>query len=250
MLYSVKDFVVRLVQKLGLADSLGSYYYKFISYIGKGTVELGIGSKQAIYRCETIEEIRHFYPRYEEKEVINSLIEHTSESDVFYDVGGHIGIYTCLVGQKARETHSFEPHPKTAGILRENTERNSINAEVHEYGLSNEEGTVKVDTSGENVGGMVLPNTSGNMELKLRTLDGNIPEPDVMKIDVEGHEKKVLEGMKEMLDGCSCIFVEVHNDRLNDGEIDYIENLLGNKGFDLSKTTYEHGNHYHLKAIK
>jgi hypothetical protein len=58
--------------------------------------------------------------------------------------------------------------------------------------------------------------------------DDILPRPDVVKIDVEGHEFSVLMGMTQALQNVRCVLIELHkNDDLGE-----IEDLLQANSFE------------------
>lgn len=135
----------------------------------------------------------------------------SSASSIFIDVGANIGIYTTALAKHFDSVLAFEPHPVTSRLLELNIEINRIpNAKVLRFALSNREGKADLTDAGvDNVGASTLETERISDSLR----DGTIHEVDVrrgegllraecvtkpvafMKIDVEGHEEAVIEGM-------------------------------------------------------
>jgi FkbM family methyltransferase len=138
--------------------------------------------------------------------------------DLTVDVGANIGYVTAALGVRVGKTgrvHSFEPHPVLARQFRANLEnwiQHSEFGEVvaHEFALSNQNSAATLeipdDFSG-NEGTARLasaPSTSGNRCFTVRTrrLEDFLDEPgeiSLIKVDVEGHELEVFEGMGSLL---------------------------------------------------
>lgn len=134
-------------------------------------------------------------------EALAALIQ---ERDVFWDVGAHYG-YATLVGARATgesgEVLAFEPSEPNRWFLHRHLRWNGgPNVRVLPVALADLEGT-------ESFGG---PSSSiaqrlgaGEDTVAVRTvaslLDEGHPCPDVIKIDVEGAESRVLAGASEAL---------------------------------------------------
>lgn len=171
-----------------------------------------------------------------ESHVYEKMLSEMDEEDVFYDIGANLGFYSCLISQKASRVYSFEPNPAAVKLLKENLERNSVeNAEVMEVALSNEDASkgFKNLFSNSVVGWGSITEEEGEIKArKAETLLENdrVELPDMMKIDVEGHEREVLKGMGKVLEkGSPVIYVESH------GRHGKIEEILENYGYEYEK---------------
>lgn len=125
------------------------------------------------------------------------------------DVGAFIGYYTLLaaklVGNKGK-VYAFEPDPSSYSLLKKNIDVNGLNKVVEPFRLaiSNREGkdTIFLDK----YSGSSLFNFPGSIEnvIDVISLDKFFsqrgwPAADVVKIDAEGADKIVLEGMRELV---------------------------------------------------
>ena len=141
-----------------------------------------------------------------EPESTKLVIEEIQRGNTVFDVGAHIGYYTLLfaklVGPQGKVV-AFEPHPKTFEILAGNVTRNSYqNVALERVGLSNQTGTAKLYLHESSSGDHSLRNLgeASAIEIETRRADEfNYSIPDFVKIDVEGAELLVLQGMKELL---------------------------------------------------
>jgi len=138
------------------------------------------------------------------------LLNFIKDDTLFIDVGAHYGYYTLLVGTSYTNCRimAFEPVPENCEILRQNIELNQLkNVEVHNTALSNKNENRKfnITEAAECSGFHEHPLTKVRkvVELEAVTLDSLIKEvpkvPVIMKVDTEGHEICVLEGMDEIL---------------------------------------------------
>jgi FkbM family methyltransferase len=144
----------------------------------------------------------------------------------FVDVGAYIGPYALLgsriVGPEG-VVYAFEPDP----VARRNLERNlagnaASNVEVLEYALSDRPGFEWLSEAGDdrefgNSESMLSPE-GGTLKVPTLTLDDFCRErairPEVVKIDVEGAEGRVVAGGRETLAAASAVLVEFHEDKL------------------------------------
>lgn len=161
-----------------------------------------------------------------ERKVYEQMIADFEQGEVFYDIGANIGFYTCVFSQEASTVHAFEPNPEAEGLLKQNLEKNSLtNIEIHETGLSDENGYRSLGrVPGKTALGMAkLSDEAG--EIRVRTLDSILQDegmemPDMVKIDVEGHEDQVLEGMKDtIVEAGPILYIESHG---GSGELERI----------------------------
>lgn len=155
-----------------------------------------------------------------ERSIIANIIDSVNEGDVYYDVGGNKGIYSCFVGQliDSGDVIVFEPSNDTLETLRKNLNMNDVSGSIHQVGLwdSNEQKQLGCDirSSGNRVSGKDTSiGISENVSLVRGVdyiLENDIPKPDVMKIDIEGAEVRALKGMKKLLPEVRLVYCEVH----------------------------------------
>jgi FkbM family methyltransferase len=130
--------------------------------------------------------------------------------DTFIDVGANAGYFTLLaancVGPTGR-VRSFEPLPQVRQALLTNIELNRFpNCVVSDVALSNEDGEAEFfagPTSHYGVSSLrKLDDASATIRVRTAKFDDILSKSetvDLMKIDVEGAECHVLEGMQETL---------------------------------------------------
>lgn len=188
-----------------------------------------------------------------------ALMSACRPGDTVWDVGANIGLYSVSFSDRVGphgKVLAFEPSPVNLARLHEAC-KGKPNIEICEFGLSDRTGKAVFleGTDSFNTTSRVIspdhPEMSGTTVVELRVgaeiVDsGDAVLPNVVKIDVEGHEYAVLTGLgrvlasKELRD----IFVEVHFGILDrSGRSDdpkHIENLLKRNGFKLSWTDASH----------
>jgi FkbM family methyltransferase len=164
-----------------------------------------------------------FWYGYYEKNVSllwQSLIK---EDSIVVDIGANIGYFSLLAAAKARSGRviSFEPVSLFRKQMAKNLDLNSVhNFELLPYCVSNKNELREVFIAGDdNLGmsGLHPPeNFSGNKEtVECIVIDDwrknrSLPPVNFLKIDIEGAEKKALEGMTQLLrNDQPVIFIEI-----------------------------------------
>lgn len=178
-----------------------------------------------------------------EKPILTDIISKIDPDDVFFDIGAHIGIYSCLVGRKLPQgtVEAFDPSTVSKAVLRPQFTRNAINAQPHYIGVSNQSSPSTV------VGDEYVNST-------------DISSPSIVKIDVDGAEMGVIDGLGATLsaDKCRLIYVELHprtDDRpwgIPETEIDRIYDTLAGLGFTLTTihTRERNDNQPYIRGVK
>lgn len=169
-----------------------------------------------------------FHSRYNneiihERIVTEMLISELSNSRCFVDVGTHLGYYTCLASKILTKgyIYGFEMDKLSFNLLKKNINLNNIkNVNVFNYAVGDTEGVVKFAKlkypSSElsiSMGGSSRKDLM--VSVRSITLDdffeNKALKPDVVKIDVEGAEMKVLKGMKNLLEKNDIkLYLEIH----------------------------------------
>lgn len=138
------------------------------------------------------------------------VVNEVRPGDVALDLGAHIGYYTLLlarlVGPSGRVV-AFEPDPLNYAILCRNVALNGLtNVELHPLAASDRPGRLKLYRSGDNAGDHRLHPAAEDrpaVEVGVVTVDellaGRAAGVDFVKMDVQGSEGAVLEGMAGVL---------------------------------------------------
>jgi FkbM family methyltransferase len=143
------------------------------------------------------------------------------EDEVLVDVGANVGMYTVWAAKtRGVRVFAFEPEAQNYGLLNRNLALNSLDGRVKAYclALSDVEGFSELHLSDLKAGGschslgervdynhrpMQPQFSQGCMSARLDDLvsRGVVPEPDYVKIDVDGFEPKVIAGAAKLLRG-------------------------------------------------
>lgn len=125
--------------------------------------------------------------------------------DVLWDVGANIGyfaLYFARPPHQLKAIHAFEPNPRAFTPL-QSLFAGCEHVKVHAVGLGETDRTLEMNVSpiGSQLGTLVRTVEGGKtVSVDIRAGDNyrqeqGIPSPDVIKIDVEGFEPRVLEGL-------------------------------------------------------
>lgn len=194
------------------------------------------------------------------------LVEYLRESDIFVDIGSHIGYFSLLaaslVGEKGN-VFAFEPEPVNYNWLVENINLNSLqNVTAYNVALGNEEkqtqffqgnpervndgGHALWDISqcfGDNLSPESVAEMRQCIQVTLKRLENCLPHDlskiRMIKIDAEGAEMGVLQGSDRILRaGVPYVICEIH---------DFALNQMGSNQIELRQ--YMYGLGYRSYAI-
>ncbi len=156
-----------------------------------------------------------------EFEEMGFLLHFLRKGDLFVDIGANVGSYTVLAsGVCGAKSISFEPVPETFQHLTNNIVVNKLDTLVTLFNeaVGSEEGKL-VFTSGLDTVNHVVAANEANMhntiDVKVNTLDSTLHENTsnlLIKIDAEGFETAVLNGMTNTLqqDALKAIIIELN----------------------------------------
>jgi len=146
---------------------------------------------------------------------LSLLRAYLREGDRVIDVGANIGDTALTASLRVGalgHIHAFEPHPRIFGYLGGNLELNGVtNVTVHNLAVGACHGRVAFSDRSADDMNQVLA-VGGDMEVEMVSLDEFFTEPapvQLLKVDVEGYEKVVLDGAGRLLRSVECVYFEV-----------------------------------------
>ena len=146
--------------------------------------------------------INGFYEKY----LLEGMVKLVKENGTVLDIGANIGNHTVFFSSKFKKVISFEPVQSNCWIIKANLYLNSIkNVTLIEMGLSSHMGKMVIAHSDPH-------NTNNGLITDFMSTDNNVDSVPVVtgdsvmlemglddivmiKIDVEGHEPQVIEGL-------------------------------------------------------
>ena len=134
-----------------------------------------------------------------ETEIVKSNVE---KNDVVVDIGANIGYYTLLMAKLNSHVHSYEPEFANFQLLKKNVIHNNFlsNVKLYNKAVSNFNGKSKLFLSEFTPGEHTLNHDrfDGKKFVEVDVTKITLDRIDFAKIDVEGSELHVLEGMKSL----------------------------------------------------
>ena len=177
-----------------------------------------------------------FVPNSEQR-MLERFVNSISSDTVVWDVGGELGIYSCLSGQAGAEyVHAFEPRSNVGEKLRLHMVINGIRGSLHSvaFGEYDESMTKWLENNAPHA-----RMTDADSFAKTHS------NPDVVKVDIEGGEIGFLRGFERTLDETppQRLFIELHpkgshsqtNVGLSTKEIDEVHNRLVDAGYETEE---------------
>jgi FkbM family methyltransferase len=151
-------------------------------------------------------------PGKTELPVQHALERLVEPGSVFFDIGANVGFFTLLGARLVGPTGTvvaFEPHAENAERLRRNVELNSFsNVEIVAQAVSDVSGDRLLDARHAATAALLPADRAGSRDglacVEATSLDDFLAarpdlEPDVVKIDAEGHEVEIARGMLDVL---------------------------------------------------
>jgi FkbM family methyltransferase len=163
------------------------------------------------------------------------FLKSISETSVVFDIGAHLGQYSILAASKAKSNRSvfaFEIHSRTFDYLKQNIHVNGFDEIIVPLykAFSDSPGkiSVNIDMQQSDFTSITQVRTGASLskiEIDAVTFESliDIPKPDVIKIDVEGAESKVLDGLNSVFkdaEDLPTLFIESNSESLENSGID------------------------------
>lgn len=200
---------IKLIGNKGLAKNrLGNSVKDFLTRNCK-TNEMSVNGYKMLLHDNMEISLRPYEPI--ETEIVKT---HVKKNNIVVDIGANIGYYTLLMALNQAKVFSYEPEPKNFKLLQKNVNLNNFSSNVKLYNkaVSNYNGFSKLFLAGATDlnGGVIVDrakggapgmhtlsnNRFGSNSIDVEVTKLNLDKIDFAKIDVEGHELHVLEGMK------------------------------------------------------
>ncbi|OGC94207.1 hypothetical protein A2389_03115 [Candidatus Adlerbacteria bacterium RIFOXYB1_FULL_48_10] len=193
-----------------------------------------------------------------EKGLTQFVLNTLKPGDTFVDIGANVGYFTLLAASLGAQVVSIEPYDQNVALLKQNIDLNNFkDIKILDIAIGDHEGTATLHINPLNRGGNSLLEQKGyftdshgysreqigkmyagevlEKKVKLTTLDSIAEEYSVtfitiLKIDVEGFEGQVIEGMKKILSSgiAKHVLCEVSNKQTRNGILE----LFANAGYE------------------
>lgn len=154
------------------------------------------------------------------------------QKKIFWDLGAHVGYYSLLfhTANPSGHAYGFEPLPLNARLYSRHMDLNRAhNHHLFQVAVSNQAGTFTFNLGRTSVAGKLATDGSEDVEvirLSEWVKDGKIPLPDLIKMDIEGEEIKVLNDLKEILKTARPdVFLSTHGPAIHSGCVSLLKEL-------------------------
>ena len=223
-IYSIKELLEKLplsvffnILKILWKPRRGSWLYRVIRFWDPFIVLLPGNRKFKLYFKGKIERTI-FWNGLEgakEKKSIEIWQRLCPEAEVIFDVGANTGIYSLIAAASNSHSsiHAFEPNKSISLLLKNNISINyfSDRIKVIEKAVSNTSNLLKIDDY-KNHGQFI---SSKSISIDEYIAINHINRFDIIKIDVEGFEPKVIEGAMNSIERYRpSILIEILSDEV------------------------------------
>ena len=130
------------------------------------------------------------------------------KGDIVFDCGANMGLFSALAINGGGDVYSFEPTPHTRAYLLKYDQIYPNNIHIFPHALSDKEGETEFyvgsNLNGENSIGNLSGTCKERIIVPMKTIDNFVKEKEIVKVDfikadIEGAERNMLLGAKEIL---------------------------------------------------
>lgn len=165
------------------------------------------------------------------------------DKGVIIDIGANVGIFSMLSRDLYPQAiiYSIEPVVNTFECLKKNL-ANDSNIHIFNIALGNSKGKQRMSFSNQNSEISKIA-VNGNVVVNIQSLDefireNNIKQIDLLKIDTEGFEHKVLLGAKNALAITRYIFIEITLENNSNYTLSSLMSLLYSKNYNFNLVSF------------
>jgi len=202
--------------------------------LGDHTLRTEVAGQAATFRVESIMDARRAADLLGEARLATWLLEGDCTGDLLWDIGAYHGHYAALAASAGCQLRVFEPSDRNRRRVVRNLELNGAgtghpHVHIDDRALADSAGTAKLRGPSPSELGL----SAGEAGQPVDTVpgDGICELPDRVKLDVEGAEVGVLDGMAATLGHVDRILIEVHHDR----DVATVRRKLREAGLEVSE---------------
>jgi FkbM family methyltransferase len=189
-------------------------------------VRVRSGVAKGLWLRINLSQERNWWSGKHEPDVQQQLRECIHEGTVFYDIGGHIGLFSLAAARLGARVFAFEPDPETVARLQGHVDRNNLGDKItvvgaavwsegcdmvtFQRGLPRSQGGVRSHGLAPVLAdGLTIDVDCVSLD---RFVEAGGPIPNVIKTDVEGGEAEVLKGAVRTIRAVHPkLIVEIHH---------------------------------------
>jgi FkbM family methyltransferase len=257
--------LVRIGQR-GVTALLDGTLVRVPMWVLEGTRTVSIGDVEATFdTSRPLQALVLQHSLRTERPVLADFVTELTNDDVVLDVGANYGLYSAFAAAVIDPglVVAVEPYPPNIGRIERTHELNGASICVKPIALADTDGETAFapPSYGRDITGTTRIRQRGdesNITVPTARTDtlianGTIPEPTVVKIDVEGAEPLVLDGMGEYLasETLRVLYLEIHRGAPSLEEFGWsvadVYDCLHSHGFDTT-VLQSRGDEQHVKA--
>jgi len=165
------------------------------------------------------------------------LIKILDKNDIVLEIGANIGYYVLLESRLCKKVYAVEPILKNINNLKTNIGLNQRqNVEVFQMAMSDSKGkkAMYISSRSNLHSFRTINNPIKKIFIDVDTVDNflkNKESPTFVRMDVEGYELNVLNGMMKTLKKIDRMFIEVHADIMKLEETQKFISILRDERF-------------------
>lgn len=163
--------------------------------------------------------------------------------DTALDIGANLGLVSFRMLEKvgaAGRVIAFEPQSRMVSYIEKSISHNRVdNLHVHNIGLADRSGTLRLSVPDDNAGAASFVSNKGSNveEVPVTTLDEftrthGLEDVRLLKVDVEGFESQVFSGGKDFLSRVKPDVIVFEENR-NTGDIPDSISILQSSGYEI-----------------
>lgn len=222
----------KFFRRFGLETALVPIYYR-LTGPKDDLLRLEVGGIDVRFQIHSPQESRMLESmggEGSERHILELFIDMLRPGDVVYDIGSNIGLYAVILAKAVGETGSivaFEPESQSYAHLCQNLTLNHLhNVRPFQIALGDYTGQASFDRRNYSVGHTAQESDPAEDITIVEVVQGDhlvntegLPAPRAVKIDVEGYEYRVINGLSRTLQQPSCELVccEIHPKQLTSG---------------------------------
>jgi len=141
-----------------------------------------------------------------------------SEPRTIVDLGGNVGLASLALAAQFPNARiiTVEPHPENVILLRHNLQSLGDRVHIWEAAVADHSGTMRLNLANEHYNGSLVRSGPSGVDVRTVTLAEILDcegatRIDVLKMDIEGAERWVLNGSPEWLNRVDVLLIELHD---------------------------------------
>lgn len=216
--------------------------YKFNNFEFKSLTEIEDKNGNRVYTQNFgrsnrfISGFDHAYDRIWDQYLVTNF-EFKNSKPIVIDIGANIGEFVIAAAQRnAHKIYAFEPDPACFLCLERNIMNIFEKVNLYNFPLSNKTEIQKFYLATENADSSLVPPTtsSKSTNLLVKRLDAiqdiqNLTYIDLLKMDAEGAEPEVLEGLGDLVYNIGKFVIDVGPERNGKSTDKMVMNFFANK---------------------